>query len=371
MVALAGRAGARRARRARETFASIERQGRESLNEMRQMLGPLRSDERDTAPQPTLADLEALLARARQSGVDVELRPRGERRPLPAGIELAAYRVVQHALEALPERATVDVGLRYLPDALELEIRGPLADGGREARSPRRASASRRTAGASAASAGAGRACVLRSRLPVGGRRWLRSSSRSRRAPPRSAAARCSRCAPGVARGRGARGGAGDRGASSRAAAARSRSRRGPPGALVRSRRELVDALAERNRQLEAEQDALAALAVRRERARIARELHDIVAHHLAVMVIQAGAGRLDGAGRRRALRRHPRRGERGAGRARPPRRRCSRPTSDRGRATLDTPARPGAGGRAGARLRRRSPTACASRPRSRTAPTA
>jgi signal transduction histidine kinase len=65
-------------------------------------------------------------------------------------------------------------------------------------------------------------------------------------------------------------------------------------GRLVRSRREMVAALAERNRQLEAEQAALAELAVRRERARIARELHDIVAHHLAVMVIHAGAGRLD-----------------------------------------------------------------------------
>jgi signal transduction histidine kinase len=64
-------------------------------------------------------------------------------------------------------------------------------------------------------------------------------------------------------------------------------------GRLVRSRRELVATLAERNRELEAEREALAALAVRRERTRIARELHDIVAHHLAVMVIQAGAGRL------------------------------------------------------------------------------
>jgi signal transduction histidine kinase len=72
-------------------------------------------------------------------------------------------------------------------------------------------------------------------------------------------------------------------------------------GRVVRSRRQLTVALAERNRRLEAEQDALAELAVRRERARIARELHDIVAHHVAVMVIQAGAGRLgapDGAAR-------------------------------------------------------------------------
>ena len=68
-------------------------------------------------------------------------------------------------------------------------------------------------------------------------------------------------------------------------------------GRVLRSRRRLVATLAERNRALEAERAALAELAVRRERARIARELHDIVAHHLAVMVIQAGAGRLDAPG--------------------------------------------------------------------------
>src|SRR5689334_21717786 len=50
-------------------------------------------------------------------------------------------------------------------------------------------------------------------------------------------------------------------------------------GRLVRSRRRLVATLAERNRALEAERAALAELAVREERARIARELHDIVAH--------------------------------------------------------------------------------------------
>jgi signal transduction histidine kinase len=63
-------------------------------------------------------------------------------------------------------------------------------------------------------------------------------------------------------------------------------------GRQVGSKRRAVDALAQRTRELEAEQDAFARLAVRRERARIARELHDITGHHLAVMVIQAGAGR-------------------------------------------------------------------------------
>jgi signal transduction histidine kinase len=64
-------------------------------------------------------------------------------------------------------------------------------------------------------------------------------------------------------------------------------------GRIVRSRQELIGALRERTRELEAEQEAFAHLAVRGERARIARELHDIVAHHLAVMVIHAGAGRM------------------------------------------------------------------------------
>jgi signal transduction histidine kinase len=64
-------------------------------------------------------------------------------------------------------------------------------------------------------------------------------------------------------------------------------------GRIVRSRQELVGALRDRTRELEAEQEAFARLSVRRERARIAHELHDIVAHHLAVMVIHAGAGRM------------------------------------------------------------------------------
>lgn len=61
----------------------------------------------------------------------------------------------------------------------------------------------------------------------------------------------------------------------------------------VRRRRLLVRQLADRTRELETEEEAFVGLSVQRERARIARDLHDIVSHHLALMVVQAGAGRL------------------------------------------------------------------------------
>jgi signal transduction histidine kinase len=109
-----------------EAFEEIEREGRESLNQMRELLGVLRSDERDTSPRPTLAQLEALLERARAGGRAVDLRVEGSRRPLPGGIELAAYRIVQHALEALGvgEGEPASVALRYSDSNLELEVTG-------------------------------------------------------------------------------------------------------------------------------------------------------------------------------------------------------------------------------------------------------
>jgi signal transduction histidine kinase len=64
-------------------------------------------------------------------------------------------------------------------------------------------------------------------------------------------------------------------------------------GIELRKRRELNRSLTDRNHQLESEEERFVALSVRHERASIARELHDIVAHHLAVMVVQAGAGRM------------------------------------------------------------------------------
>lgn len=109
-----------------EAFEQIEREGRESLNRMRELLGVLRSDERDTSPRPTLAQLETLLESARVGGTAVDLRVEGQRRPLPSGLELAAYRIVQHSLEALGVDGgePASVGLRYSDTALELEVTG-------------------------------------------------------------------------------------------------------------------------------------------------------------------------------------------------------------------------------------------------------
>jgi signal transduction histidine kinase len=113
--------------RARGAFASIEETGREALNEMRLMLGVLRRGDEDLAlaPQPSLARVGALVERARQSGLGVDLHVEGEPTRLASGIDLAAFRVVEEALtNSLRHdgagRARVTV--RYGPRDLELEI---------------------------------------------------------------------------------------------------------------------------------------------------------------------------------------------------------------------------------------------------------
>ena len=119
--------------RAPASFGRIERLGRDSLNEMRELLGVLRGDERGpSSPRPTLAAIETLLAEARRGGRLVELQVEGERRPLPGGVELAAYRVLQHALVAVRGQGDdpAVVELRYVPGALELEVSGLAGDGG-------------------------------------------------------------------------------------------------------------------------------------------------------------------------------------------------------------------------------------------------
>jgi signal transduction histidine kinase len=101
---------------------------------MRRLLGVLHRDDDDEhgarAPQPTMAGIGALVERAREAGLPVELHVSGERRSLPAGLDLAAFRVVQEGLtNALKYagHAPTDVHVRWSERALELEIldRGP------------------------------------------------------------------------------------------------------------------------------------------------------------------------------------------------------------------------------------------------------
>jgi signal transduction histidine kinase len=110
----------------REVLQTIEQIGRGALTEMRRLVGMLRTDSADRlAPQPTLADLPTLMTQVREAGMPVEFHVDGERRDLPVGIELSAYRIVQEALtNALKHagRARAAVHVRYGPDCLELEI---------------------------------------------------------------------------------------------------------------------------------------------------------------------------------------------------------------------------------------------------------
>jgi signal transduction histidine kinase len=110
----------------REVLETIERTGRSALTEMRRLLGMLR-DETDHPlhPQPGLADVPTLVSQLRDAGLAVRLEMDGDRRELPVGIELSAYRIVQEALtNALKHAgdAEATVHVRYGSDLLELEI---------------------------------------------------------------------------------------------------------------------------------------------------------------------------------------------------------------------------------------------------------
>jgi signal transduction histidine kinase len=131
MVVQAG--GARRiigidSGRAVAAAAQIERTGREALTEMRHLLGMLHpgADHAALAPQPTLAELGALVERANAAGQPARLAHRGERHPLPAGLDLAAYRIVQEALTNAFKHAngaTTEITVDWAPDRIALEVR--------------------------------------------------------------------------------------------------------------------------------------------------------------------------------------------------------------------------------------------------------
>jgi signal transduction histidine kinase len=131
-----------------ESFAEIRASALSGLNELRRVLGVLRSDRPDTMPQPGLADLPSLLDSARAGGVTVTTDVAGAPRPLPDGVNLSAYRIVQEALSNAMRHApgsTVQVRLFYGEAALVIEIRNDL--GGNGAQADRAASEQDRWAG--------------------------------------------------------------------------------------------------------------------------------------------------------------------------------------------------------------------------------
>jgi signal transduction histidine kinase len=102
--------------------------GREALGEMHHMLDVLRpsgGEEPDLAPAPGVRDVPALVERARGAGIEVALAVEGEPRPLPAGVDLSAYRIVQEALTNVIKHARAlhtEVSVRYGASALELSV---------------------------------------------------------------------------------------------------------------------------------------------------------------------------------------------------------------------------------------------------------
>ena len=108
------------------TLARIEAESRSTLEEMRAMVGVLRDDASaaEIASQPALTQLDGLLVRAKGAGA--KLTVEGSPRALPAGVELSAYRVVEHLLDAVQDAPGVEVGVRFADQALELRVTGPM-----------------------------------------------------------------------------------------------------------------------------------------------------------------------------------------------------------------------------------------------------
>jgi signal transduction histidine kinase len=118
---------------AREALLAVEAGGRAAMTELRHVMGLLTMDSdgsdptatTDLTPQPGLDRLDALVQRVRDIGVPVELSTIGQPRPLPSGVELTAYRVVQEALTNTVKHAAgsaATVSVEYGTDELRVEV---------------------------------------------------------------------------------------------------------------------------------------------------------------------------------------------------------------------------------------------------------
>jgi signal transduction histidine kinase len=121
--------------KAKEALGSVEQTGRAALKEMRRMVGMLGQgeDELLLTPQPSMDELDSLIERAREAGLEVDLEVEGERKRLESGVDLSAFRIVQEALRntlkhAGPARAQIK--LRYGDNDVEVDV----SDNGRGVR---------------------------------------------------------------------------------------------------------------------------------------------------------------------------------------------------------------------------------------------
>ncbi|WP_328449752.1 sensor histidine kinase [Streptomyces sp. NBC_00386] len=115
---------------ARKALETISGTGRQALAEMRRLLGVLRTGEHqeggEYVPQPDVEQLDDLIEQCRTSGLPVDFKVEGTPRPLPSGVELTAYRIVQEALTNTRKHggpnAGASVRLVYFDDGLGLLV---------------------------------------------------------------------------------------------------------------------------------------------------------------------------------------------------------------------------------------------------------
>ncbi len=112
---------------ARAALRSIELAGRDAQRELNRLLAAVRPDVTadPTHPQPGLDRLDELAAPLRAAGLRVDVRREGEVRPLPVGVDLSAYRIVQEALTNTLRHARgtrAEVTLRYSAEVLEIDV---------------------------------------------------------------------------------------------------------------------------------------------------------------------------------------------------------------------------------------------------------
>ncbi len=117
-----------RPEQARTALTAIKEASKEALSEVRSVLGVLRQVDEDAprSPAPGLARLDDVVARTRAAGITVRTRTAGEPVPLPAGVDLAAFRIIQEALTNVTRHAgpgvTAEVRVAYEDGELVLEI---------------------------------------------------------------------------------------------------------------------------------------------------------------------------------------------------------------------------------------------------------